>query len=172
MELLTLGFALWIAVASLSAIVGAIGMKRQTAGTRFTFTTTALPTLLAGLAGLAVASFLFADPEGGKRFFGVLVAVYAMVRGAADILTARRVQRTAKPRWLLYAGGGIGIVTALAIFFGPNHGRGIVRLSLALYLGLTGVSLVAYVTSNRRAAKRRVRELLAAARVDRRGGTS
>ena len=67
-----------------------------------------------------------------------MIAVYAMVRGAADIFTARRVQHTAKPRWLLYAGGAIGIVTALAIFFGPNHGRGIVRLSLALYLGLTG----------------------------------
>ena len=47
-QVLTLGFALWIAVASLSAIVGAIGMKRKTAGTRFTFTTTALPTLLGG----------------------------------------------------------------------------------------------------------------------------
>jgi uncharacterized membrane protein HdeD (DUF308 family) len=146
-------------------------MKRKTAGTRFTFTTTALPTLLGGLAGLAVASFLFADPENGKRFFGVMIAVYAMVRGAADIFTARRVQRTAKPRWLLYAGGAIGIVTALAIFFGPNHGRGIVRLSLALYLGLTGVSLVAYVASSRRAAKLRVRELLLAAQTDRREGS-
>jgi pimeloyl-ACP methyl ester carboxylesterase len=170
-QVLTVGVALWIAAASLSAIVGAIGMKRKTAGTRFTFTTTALPTLLAGLAGLAVASFLFADPEAGRSFFGVLIAVYAMVRGAADILTARRVERTAKPRWLLYAGGAIGIITALAIFFGPNHGRGIVRLSLALYLGLTGVSILAYVVSSGRAAKRRVRELLSAAQVDRRGGT-
>jgi uncharacterized membrane protein HdeD (DUF308 family) len=95
-----------------------------------------------------------------------MIAVYAMVRGAADIFTARRVERTAKPRWLLYAGGAIGIVTALAIFFGPNHGRGIVRLSLALYLGLTGLSLITYVTSNRRAAKRRMRELLNAERVE------
>ena len=135
-------------------------MKRRTAGTRFTFTTTALPTLLAGLAGLAVASFLFADPEAGRRFFGVIVAVYAMARGAADLWVATRVgTQTAKPRWLLYAGGLLGIVTALAIFFGPNHGRGVVRLSLALYLGLTGVSLVAYVVSTRRAAKRRMREL-------------
>ncbi len=160
---LTLGFALWIAAASLSAIVGAIGMKRQTAGTRFTFTTTALPTLLAGVAGLAVASFLFADPQDGQRFFGVMVAVYAMVRGAADIFTALRVGRTAKPRWLLYAGGALGIGTALAIFVGPNHGRGIVRLSLAAYLALTGVSLLAYVTASRRAAQRRIRELLGGA---------
>ena len=159
-EVMTLGFAAWITVASLSAIVGAIGMKRRTAGTRFTFTTTALPTLLAGLAGLAVASFLFADPAAGKRFFGLLIAVYAMARGAADIYMARRVEQTAKPRWLLYAGGAIGIITALAILFGPNHGRGIVRLSLAVYLGLTGLSLIGYVTSNRRAAKRRIGELL------------
>jgi len=159
-QLLTLGFAAWVAVASLSAIVGAIGMKHQTAGTRFTFTTTALPTLLMGLAGLAIASFLFADPESGRRFFGVVVAVYAMARGAADLYMARRVESAAKPRWLLYAGGAIGIVTALAIVFGPNHGRGIVRLSLALYLGLTGASVLAYVVSARRAAKRRVRELL------------
>jgi len=159
-QILTLGFALWVVVASLSAIVGAIGMKGKTAGTRYTFTTTALPTLLMGLAGLALASFLVADPDNGKRFFAVAVAVYAMVRGAADIYTARSVTNTAKPRWLLYAGGAIGVITALAIAFGPNHGRGIVRLSLALYLGLTGVSLVSYVTSNRRAAKARVRELL------------
>jgi len=122
--------------------------------------TTALPTLLMGLAGLAVTAFLFADPEDGKRFFATAVAVYATARGAADIYVARRVEQVAKPRWLLYAGGAIGIVTALAIVFGPNHGRGIVRLSLALYLGLTGASLVAYVWSVRRSARRRVRTLL------------
>ena len=54
----------------------------------------------------------------------------------------------------------LGFVTALAIVFGPNHGRGVVRLTLALYLGLTGVSLVAYVLSLRRDARRRMRELL------------
>jgi len=159
-QVLTLGFALWVTIASLSAIIGAIGMKGKTAGTRFTFTTTALPTLLMGVGGLALASFLFTDPENGRRFFGVVVAVYAMVRGAADIYTARSVRHTAKPRWLLYAGGAIGVITALSILFGPNHGRGMVRLSLALYLGLTGVSLVAYVSANRLAAKRRIRELL------------
>ncbi len=42
-QALTLGFAAWVAVASLSAIVGAFGMRRQTASTRFTFVTTALP---------------------------------------------------------------------------------------------------------------------------------
>ena len=91
----------------------------------------------------------------------IAVAVYAMARGAADLWVAMRVgSQTAKPRWLLYAGGVLGIVTALAIVFGPNHGRGIVRLTLALYLGLTGVSLLAYVWSVRRDAKRRMRELL------------
>jgi hypothetical protein len=44
--------------------------------------------------------------------------------------------------------------------FGPNHGRGILRLSLALYLGLTGASLLIYVVSIKRAAARRTRELL------------
>jgi pimeloyl-ACP methyl ester carboxylesterase/uncharacterized membrane protein HdeD (DUF308 family) len=159
-QVLTLGVAAWILVASASAIVGAFAMKHQTSGTRFTFVTTALPTLLMGLAGLALAAFLFADPSAAKRFFGVAVAVYATVRGSADILMARRVDATAKPRWLLYAGGAIGIVTALAIVFGPNHGRGILRLSLALYLGLTGVSLVGYVVALRRGADKRVSELL------------
>jgi len=159
-QLLTVGFALWVAIASVSAIVGAVTMKHRTAGARFTFTTTALPTLLMGLAGLAVASLLFTDPEAGRRFFGGLVAVYAMARGAADLYVARRVEQTARPRWLLYTGGAIGIVTALAIVFGPNHGRGMLRLSLALYLGLTGVTLLTYVIATRRAAKRRVRELL------------
>ena len=160
-QALTVGFALWILIASASAIVGAFAMKHHTAGTRFTFVTTALPTLLMGLAGLALAIFLFADPSAAKQFFGVAVAVYAMARGSADILMARRVDSAARPRWLLYAGGAIGIVTALAIVFGPNHGRGILRLSLALYLGLTGVSLVGYVVTLRRGAKMRVRELLA-----------
>ncbi len=159
-DLLTLGFAAWIAIASVSAIVGAIGMKRNTAGTRFSFVTTALPTLLMGVAGLAIASLLFADPDTARRYFGAAVAVYAMARGAADLYLARNVHDTARPRWLLYAGGAIGIVTALAIVFGPNHGRGVVRLSLALYLGLTGASLVAYVIGVRRTAKRRVGELL------------
>ena len=158
---LTLGFALWIAIASASAIFGAVTMKSRTAGTRYTFTTTALPTLLMGIAGLAVASFLFANPEAGRRFFGVAVAVYATARGAADLWVALRTGgQTARPRWLLYAGGVLGIVTALSIVFGPNHGRGVVRLTLALYLGLTGVSLVAYVVSIRRGARRRMRELL------------
>jgi len=159
-ELLTAGFTLWVTLASLSAIVGAIGMKRKTAGARFTFTTTALPTLLMGLGGLAVASFLFANPEDGRRFFGLIIAVYATARGAADIWVATRVGQTLKPRWLLYAGGALGLVTALAIMVGPNHGRGVLRLSLALYLGATGVSMIAYVISVRRGAARRMRELL------------
>lgn len=159
-DLLTWGFSLWVVLASVSAIVGALGMKQKTASTRYTFTTTALPTLLMGVAGLALASAIIADPDTGRRFFGVAVAVYAMLRGAADLYMARNVEQTAKPRWLLYAGGAIGIITALAIFFGPNHGRGMVRLSLAIYLGLTGASLLAYVVSARRAAKRRVQQLL------------
>lgn len=159
-ELLTLGFAAWVTVASLSALLGAITMKRKTAGARFSFATTALPTLLMGLAGLALASLLFANPLAGRRFFGVIVAVYAMARGAGDLYVARRVEHPTKPRWLLYAGGAIGLFTALAILAGPNHGRGLVRLSLALYLGSTGAALIAYVASARRATTRRVRELL------------
>ncbi len=160
-EQLTLGLAVWIAVASVSAIVGALGMRRKTAGTRFTFTTTALPTLLIGLAGVAIAAFLFSDREAGRRFFGVIVAVYATARGAADLWVATHVgTQTSKPRWLLYAGGLIGITTALAIVFGPNHGRGAVRLLLALYLGMTGASLIFYVVSVRRAARNRIRGLL------------
>jgi hypothetical protein len=53
-------------------------------------------------------------------------------------------------------------LTAAAIVFGPNHGRGILRLSLAAYLGMTGFAAIAYVVSVRRASKRRVRELLGA----------
>lgn len=162
--LLTLGFAAWVAIASASAIFGALSMKEQTSGTRFTFVTTALPTLLLGVAGLALAAWLFADPASGRRFFGIAVAVYAMTRGAADLFMALRVEQVAKPRWLLVAGGLFGVVTALAIVFGPNHGRGIVRLTLAAYLGLSGASMFAYVVLNRRSAGRRVRELLGRAR--------
>lgn len=159
-ELLTLGFALWVAISSLSAIYGAITMKRRTAGTRFTFTTTALPTLLAGLAGLALASALFADPDLGRRFFGITVAVYAMARGIADLYVARSVERVGRPRWMLYASGAIGVVTALAVMFGPNNGAGMVRLVLALYLGMTGFSLLSYVFTARVESKRRMRALL------------
>jgi len=159
-QLLTFAFSAWVVVASLSAIVGAFGMRGKTAGTRYTFTTTALPTLLLGVGGLALAAFLLAAPDNANRFFGVMVAMYALVRGAADIYMARNVKETAKPRWLLYAGGAIGLFTALAVFFGPRHGRGVVLVALALYLTLTGISLLGYVYTNRRAAKRRVQELL------------
>ena len=160
-QLLTTGFALWVLFASASAILGAVTMKGKTAGTRFTFTTTALPTLLMGLAGLALAAALFLEPDAARRFFGIAVAVYATARGATDLWVALRVgSQTSTPRWLLFAGSALGFITAAAIVFGPNHGRGVVRLTLALYLGLTGVSLLAYVWSERHAAKRRVRELL------------
>lgn len=166
--LLTLGFAVWVAIASASAIFGALSMKGRTSGTRFSFVTTALPTLLLGVTGLALAAWLFADPASGRRFFGVAIAVYAMARGAADLFMALRVEDVSKPRWLLVAGGLFGVVTALAIVFGPNHGRGIVRLTLAAYLGLSGASMFAYVVANRRSAGRRVRELLGRAREQRR----
>jgi len=161
-DLLTVGFTLWVLVASLSAIVGAFTMKRKTTSARFSFVTTALPTLLMGLAGLAVAGLMFSDPDTAKRFFGAVIAAYAMARGAADIYMASSIRDAAKPRWLLYAGGLTGVITALAIVFGPNHGRGILRLSLAFYLGMTGASLLAYVISARRARRRLLRELLSA----------
>ncbi len=159
-QLLTYGFMAWVLFASASAIVGALGMRGQTKGTRFTFVTTALPTLLTGVAGLIFASIVIADPELARRFFGVAVAVFAALRGVADLYLTRTVERTGRPTWLLYLAGGLGILTALAVLLGPNHGRGLVRLSLALYLGATGATLVAYVVGARRAAKRRVALLL------------
>jgi len=105
---------------------------------------------------------MFNDPDTAKRFFGAVIAAYAMARGAADIYMASSIRDAAKPRWLLYAGGLTGVITALAIVFGPNHGRGILRLSLAFYLGMTGASLLAYVISARRARRRHLRELLSA----------
>jgi pimeloyl-ACP methyl ester carboxylesterase/uncharacterized membrane protein HdeD (DUF308 family) len=157
---LSYGFAIWVTFASASAIFGAITMKRKTAGARFTFATTALPTLLGGLAGLVIATMLFAEPELGRQIFGVAIAVYATARGGADLWTARHIQDTARPRWLLYLSGVIGIVTALAIVFGPNHGVGLVRLSLAFYLLLTGATMIGYVFSARKAAEERAQLLM------------
>jgi len=159
-QLLSFGFAAWIALASLSAIVGAIGMRRHTRGTRFTFATTALPTLLLGLVGLATAVFVVADPSAAGRVIGVLIALYATARGSADLYVALRVGEATKPRWLLYASGTFGVVAGLAIVFGRNHGIGLIRLSLTLYLALTGVSLVAYVVAIRREAKLRISALM------------
>jgi uncharacterized membrane protein HdeD (DUF308 family) len=159
-EMLTYGFAAWVAVASSSMIVGALGMKRRTASTRYTFVTTGLPTLLAGLGGLALSAFVFADPDRARLYLGAVIAVYSLVRGAADIALARRRSDTIRPRWLLYSAGAFGIITAVAILAGPDHGRGVLRLSLALYLGLTGATLVGYVVTARRAVDRRLREVL------------
>ncbi len=110
-----------------------------------------------------MASFLFADPgDGAKRFFGVAIAVYAHAFAVPPTSGSHGAwRRTARPRWLLYAGRDRHRDGA-AILFGPNHGRGMVRLLLALYLGLTGATTVAYVVALRRDAKRRVRDLLAA----------
>lgn len=151
--LLVAVFAIWVASSAVSTIIGAIGLRRSGVGAW-------LPWLLIGVVGVAFAVYVSLRQDLAVAVISLVIAIYAAYHGFADLYIAWRVRETAKPRWLLYLGGTVGIATALAIFFAPGGGRNLVRISLEVYLIATGGSLVAYSLAVKRAARRRVRELL------------
>jgi uncharacterized membrane protein HdeD (DUF308 family) len=104
--------------------------------------------------------FMGIQQDKAMRLLSLVIAFYALYHGLADIYVGWKVRGTAKPRWLLYLSGIVGIAAALAIFFAPGGGRNIVRIALQVYLLFTGVSLLAYALSVKAAARRRVRSLM------------
>jgi pimeloyl-ACP methyl ester carboxylesterase/uncharacterized membrane protein HdeD (DUF308 family) len=152
-RLLALMFAGWVAFSAISTIIGAVGLKHSGKNAWIAY-------VLIGLVGIAFAIFVGIQQDKAMRLLSLVIAFYALYHGGSDIFVAWKIGRTAKPRWLLFLSGAVGIAAALAIFFAPGGGRNIVRIVLEVYLLATGVSLLAYALSVKAAARRRVRVLM------------
>jgi pimeloyl-ACP methyl ester carboxylesterase/uncharacterized membrane protein HdeD (DUF308 family) len=152
---LTLMFAVWVAFSAVSTIAGAVGLKRAGKNAWIAY-------VLIGLVGVGFAVFVGIQQEAAMKVLSLVIALYALYHGVADLYVGWKIRDTAKPRWLLYLSGLVGVATTLAIFFAPGGGHTIVRIALEIYLLFSGVSLVAYALSVKASARRRVRDLMQA----------
>jgi pimeloyl-ACP methyl ester carboxylesterase/uncharacterized membrane protein HdeD (DUF308 family) len=150
---LTLMFATWVAFSAVSTVLGAVGLRRSGKGAW-------IPYFLIGVVGVGFAVFVGIQQDKAMRLLSLVIAVYALYHGFADLYVAWKIRDTAKPKWLLYLSGIVGLAAALAIFFAPGGGRNIVRITLEIYLLATGGALLAYAISVKMAARRRVKALL------------
>lgn len=155
-RLVTTGFAIWVFVSAVNTILGAVGLRRQRKSGWLAW-------VLIGGVGLGVGAFMVLRIDFAIGVVHLYVAGYAGYLGLADLYVAARAKETAKARWLLYAEGAVGVVTALAVFFAPDHGAPLVQLALIVYFLATGGSLLLYVVAVKRQARARVRELLGVA---------
>jgi len=154
------GAAIWVAVSAISTIAGAMGMRRGTDDSSIPWVLSGLPWVLVGAVGVAFAFFVKMEPATSMRILALGVAAYAAYRGGADLFIAWKIKELTRPRWLLVVSGVAGVVTALSILFGPNHGRIVTRIVLQVYLLVTGGSLVAYAMVVKLRTRARVKELM------------
>lgn len=155
-RLVTTGFAIWVFVSAVNTILGAVGLRRQRKSGWLAW-------VLIGGVGVGVGAFMVLQIDFAIGVVHLYIAGYAGYLGLADLYVAWRAKATAKARWLLYVEGAVGIVTALAVFFSPDHGAPLVQLALIAYFLATGGSLLLYVAVVKRQARARVRELLGSA---------
>lgn len=153
-RLVSIGFAIWVAVEGITTIAGAVGLRRKGSSAW-------LPWLLVGILSFAVAWLLLTRVEFNIAVLSLVVMFRALYIGAANLYVASRVSNTPVARWALVGEGLLGIALAVAIMFGAGHGALLLQYILSIYFVASGVSAIAYALANQLTVRKRVRSAVA-----------
>jgi uncharacterized membrane protein HdeD (DUF308 family) len=94
-------------------------------------------TLLGGLVSVAAGVVAFLMPGLTALTLVTLIALWAMIRGALEIVAAVRLRHVIKGEWLLALGGVLSIVFGLALIAFPGAGA----VALVWWIGAYAVAL-------------------------------
>ncbi len=115
----------------------AIAMRRSPDGTR------SWSTLLQGLVGVAAGVLVFIWPGPATLALLLLIAVWATVTGALEIVAAVRLRREIKGEWLLALSGTLSIVFGVFLILFPALGAIALAWALGAYTAASGAILAA-----------------------------
>jgi uncharacterized membrane protein HdeD (DUF308 family) len=97
------------------------------------------PLVLRGLLGLAAAWFALARPEATVVVAVYLIALWAIVGGALEIVTAVQYREAIPHAWLLVVGGAAAIVFGVLAVGAPQAGELALVWVLGVYALVAGV---------------------------------
>ena len=112
------------------------------------------PYLLEGLAGLGAGLVAFAVPGITALVLLYLIAAWAIVTGAVEIIAAIDLRKQMPNEWLLGLSGALSILFGILVAVQPDAGALAVVWTIGLYALLYGVTLVVLAFRVRSMGKR------------------
>ncbi len=98
--------------------------------------------LTEGIVGIVVGLYAITQPIAAAAILVYVLAGWALVTGALEILAAIRLRRHIQGEWLLGALGLISIIFAISLFAAPISGAVVLVSFLAAYGLLFGILLI------------------------------
>jgi uncharacterized membrane protein HdeD (DUF308 family) len=99
---------------------------------------------LLGVLGGGLSLYLMLNPALSWSLLLLVIGFLATLTGLSDLYVASRVTRGARPRWVLYLEGGLAVLLAIVVVFGPYHGEAIVGVMAIGYLLVEGTLMLTY----------------------------
>jgi uncharacterized membrane protein HdeD (DUF308 family) len=97
---------------------------------------------LAGVAGIAVGVVALIWPEITAAALAILVGIWAIVTGVADIWAAIRFRREMRQEWLLALVGILSIVAGILIVLQPDAGAVTIAVLIGAFAFVAGVLML------------------------------
>jgi uncharacterized membrane protein HdeD (DUF308 family) len=98
--------------------------------------------ILVGVCGLAAGILALAWPGATALVLLMVIAAWAIVTGALEIVTAIRIRKEIRNEWLLGLAGALSIVFGVLMVANPGAGALALIAVIGLYAVLFGVLLV------------------------------
>lgn len=99
--------------------------------------------LIEGLIGVAAGAIALVRPEIAGVALILIIASWAIVTGALEILAAIRLRREITNEWMLGFGGFVSVVLGVLLFFQPTAGGLVIMLMIGAYALIFGIALIA-----------------------------
>jgi len=94
-----------------------------------------------GLAGVIIGILTFFLPPGSARDFMIYIAIWAIVTGVLEIMTAVHLRRKLGAEWLLVLTGVISVAFGISVIVLSGAGTFVLSRVIAAYAGTFGILL-------------------------------
>ncbi len=99
--------------------------------------------LLAGALAITVGALTIWYPRRTAAFLLYMVAAWAIVTGAGQVLTAVRLRREIRGEWLLIVSGALSVLFGVVLLAAPIAGALVIAVWIGAYALFAGVLLLA-----------------------------
>ncbi|MFW5744452.1 MAG: HdeD family acid-resistance protein [Spirochaetota bacterium] len=126
--------ALFVLIDGVLSLVAAIRTRRPS---------WAFP-MFEGIVGVVVGILALAMPRITAVVFAVLIGIWALVTGIAELVMAFRLRSGLPSEWVLGAAGGLSVIFGVAFIVAPSAGVVALTVIVGIYALLFGIALIVY----------------------------
>ncbi len=113
--------------------------------------------LLEGILNLVIGGTVLAYPEVTVSVFLVLLAIWAILIGAIQLISVAQLRRVVHPRWPFVLNGSLALLFGLIVLINPFEGAVVLTIFVGAYSILLGIFFVV-VALNMRNARRKIEQ--------------